>query len=119
MNVWEGKAASAEAQGFCDLWGVEGTVLVDEDGSVAAQLGVRGVPANVFVDSDGTVTAVGAASPGELVAEVRRLLGPLAPDDLGTLGATEATPVIEGNGRIEQHFTAWESRVGDGPGQNS
>lgn len=112
--MWEGKAASAEAQGFCDLWGVDGTVLLDEDGSVAEKLGVRGVPANVFVDSDGTVTAVGAATPGELVAETRRLLGPLAPEDLATLDTTETTPPLENNDRIEQHFTAWASRVGDG-----
>ena len=76
VNVWEGVNAHAEAKDFCQLWGVEGTVLVDESGEVAERLGVRGVPTNVLVDSDGTVTTVGAATPEALEAAARRLLGP-------------------------------------------
>jgi hypothetical protein len=76
VNIWEGVNAAAEAQSFCELWGVDGPVLIDESGEFARRLGVRGVPTNVFVDSDGTVTAVGAVSPEELDRETRRLLGP-------------------------------------------
>lgn len=76
VNVWEGVNAFEEAASFCDLWGADGTVLVDEPGDYARALGIRGVPTNVFVDSDGTVTAVGAVSPEELEAETLRLLGP-------------------------------------------
>lgn len=76
MNVWEGVGAFKEARDFCELWGVEGPVLVDEDGSFAQQLGVRGVPTNILVDEDGTVTCVGATTPPELEVAVRRLLGP-------------------------------------------
>jgi len=86
VNVWEGTDAFAEARGFCELWGMDGTVLVDERGELPDRLGLRGVPTNVFVDSDGTVTAVGAATPGELVTATRRLLGPAAPAGLDRLG---------------------------------
>lgn len=81
VNVWEGIGARNEALGFCDLWGVEGSVLLDEEGTFAEQLGIRGVPTNVLVDTDGTVTAVGAVTPGDLEAAVRRLLGPDAAID--------------------------------------
>ena len=76
MDVWEGTGAFAEARTFCKLWGVEGTVLVDEAGELVEQLGIRGVPTNVLVDAGGTVTAVGASTPRELEAAVRELLGP-------------------------------------------
>lgn len=81
MNVWEGVGAHAEARGFCDLWGVEGPVLVDETGEFAARLGIRGVPTNVFVDADATVTAVGGVTPEALENATRRLLGPGADID--------------------------------------
>jgi hypothetical protein len=58
---------------YCELWGVEGTVLLD-DGAYAKLLGVRGVPTNVLVDSTGTVRAVGLGNPGELHAAVDELL---------------------------------------------
>jgi hypothetical protein len=86
VNVWECADAFTEARGFCELWGMDGTVLVDERGELPDRLGLRGVPTNVFVDADGTVTAVGVASPGELVTATRRLLGPAAPADLDSLG---------------------------------
>lgn len=92
VNVWEGMGAFAEARAFCELWGIGGTVLVDERGELPDRLGLRGVPANVFVDADGTVTAVGALTPTELVAATRRLLGPAAPADLDRLGEPDAGP---------------------------
>ncbi len=79
MDVWEGTGAFAEARTFCELWGVGGTVLVDEAGELVERLGIRGVPTNILVDADGTVTAVGASTPRELEAAVRQLLGPDTP----------------------------------------
>jgi hypothetical protein len=76
VDVWEGTGAFTEARTFCKLWGIEGTVLVDEAGELVEQLGIRGVPTNILVDADGTVTAVGASTPRELEAAVRELLGP-------------------------------------------
>lgn len=76
MDVWEGVGAFKEARDFCELWGVGGTVLVDEKGELVEQLGIRGVPTNVLVDSDGTVTCVGASTPQALESAVRALLGP-------------------------------------------
>lgn len=83
MDVWEGTGAYTEARTFCQLWGIEGTVLVDEAGALVEQLGVRGVPTNILVDADGTITAVGATTPRELEAAVRELLGPDAPLEEG------------------------------------
>lgn len=76
INMWEGAENAAEAGNFCALWGIDGTVLVDEPGDYARELGVRGVPTNVFVDEHGVVTGVGGVSPEDLEAEIRRLLGP-------------------------------------------
>ena len=61
-------------QDYCELWDVEGTVLLDESGAYADLLGVRGVPTNVLVDSTGTVRTVGAGNPDELNARVDELL---------------------------------------------
>lgn len=92
INVWEGGDARAEAQRFADLWGVDGAVLLDETGSYARELGVRGVPTNVLVDADGVVRAVGATNPDELEAAVERLLGRArdgaAADDRSDVGPT-------------------------------
>lgn len=76
VNVWEGVGARKEAQDFCALWGVQGTVLIDEQGALVERLGIRGVPTNVLVDADGTIAAIGATTPHELEAAVRDLLGP-------------------------------------------
>ena len=81
MNLWEGVDARAEALQFADLWGIEGTILLDEQAELAARLEIRGVPTNVLVDADGTVTEVGAATPDQLELATRRLLGPGAPMD--------------------------------------
>ncbi len=75
MNVWEGDDPFGEARDFCTLWGVDGPVLVDVDGSAARRLGIRGVPTNVVVDEDGTVVCVGASTPAALEEQVDRLLG--------------------------------------------
>ena len=74
IDVWEGGDAAQRAQDYCELWGVEGTVLLDESGAYADLLGVRGVPTNVLVDSTGTVRALGAGNPDELHAKVDELL---------------------------------------------
>ena len=74
IDVWEGGDARKRAQDYCELWGIEGTVLVDEAGEYAKLLGVRGVPTNVLVDSTGTVRAFGAGNPDDLNAAVDELL---------------------------------------------
>lgn len=48
------------------MWGIEGTVLLDESGEYARSLGVRGVPTNLVVDADGTVRAFGVSRLDEL-----------------------------------------------------
>ena len=74
IDVWEGNDARRRVQDYCELWGIEGTVLLDEEGAYAKLLGVRGVPTNVLVDSTGTVRAFGAGNPEELNARVDELL---------------------------------------------
>jgi hypothetical protein len=74
IDVWEGGEARQRAHDYCELWGITGTVLLDEAGAYAKSLGVRGVPTNVLVDGDGTVRTVGAGSPEELDAAVEALL---------------------------------------------
>jgi hypothetical protein len=79
INLWEGDDPRKRAQDYCELWGVDGTVLLDEAGSYAELLGVRGVPTNVVVDSSGVVRAFGAGNPDELHASVDELLRDTAP----------------------------------------
>ena len=74
IDVWEGNDARRRVRDYCELWGVEGAVLLDEGGEYAKLLGVRGVPTNVLVDSTGTVRAFGAGNPEELNARVDELL---------------------------------------------
>jgi hypothetical protein len=74
IDVWEGGDARSKVQDFCELWGVESTVLLDEAGEYAKLLGIRGVPTNVLVDATGTVYAVGASNPDDLHARVEELL---------------------------------------------
>jgi hypothetical protein len=74
IDVWEGGDARRRAQDYCELWGIEGTVLLDEAGTYARSIGVRGVPTNVLVDAAGTVRTVGAGNPDELYAAVEALL---------------------------------------------
>lgn len=74
IDVWEGGDARRRVEEYCGLWGVEGTVLLDEAGAYAELLGVRGVPTNVLVDSTGIVRAFGAGNPDELRTRVDELL---------------------------------------------
>jgi predicted DsbA family dithiol-disulfide isomerase len=56
------------------MWGLKGTILLDETGDYARALGVRGVPTNVLVDTDGTVRAFGVARPDELERVIDQML---------------------------------------------
>ncbi len=78
MNVWESSEIAEDVGRFLDLWGFEGTVLVDDTAEYARSLGVRGVPTNVLVDEDGVVRAVGLVQPGELEAAVEHHFGAAA-----------------------------------------
>ena len=74
VDIWEGTDPQPEVERFCELWGIEGTILVDDTAEYARALGIRGVPTNVLVDSDGTIREVGATELGELYRAVDRLL---------------------------------------------
>jgi hypothetical protein len=80
IDLWEGTDARQRARDYCERWGVEGTVLLDETGAYAGLLGVRGVPTNVLVDATGTVRAFGAGNPDELHAQVGQLLRDAPPE---------------------------------------
>jgi len=73
VDIWEGQGAAEEAAGYCQRWGIEATVLLDETASYARTLGVRGVPTNVFIDAHGIVRGVGATTPEDLLREAARL----------------------------------------------
>ena len=73
VDVWEGAEAAVEARRYCEMWGIEATVLLDETAAYARTLGVRGVPTDVFVDERGVVRAVGATGTQELLREAGRL----------------------------------------------
>jgi hypothetical protein len=75
VDIWEGTDPRPEVERFCELWGIDGPILVDETGEYARLLGVRGVPTNVLVDSDGTVQGFGLVRLDELDAAVEKLLG--------------------------------------------
>jgi hypothetical protein len=74
IDLWEGSDSRQRAREYCERWGIEGTVLLDEAGAYAELLGVRGVPTNVLVDATGTVRAFGVSNPDELHARVDALL---------------------------------------------
>ena len=75
VSVWEGADTRENVSAYCELWDIQGTVLLDESGDYARLLGIRGVPTNVLVDSSGDVHAIGLGNPAALDAEVERLLG--------------------------------------------
>lgn len=86
VNIWEGVGAADEAAAYCQRWGIEATVLLDETATYARALGIRGVPTNVFVDASGLVSAVGATTSEELVRAACQLepkLLEVAPDVVG------------------------------------
>jgi hypothetical protein len=73
INVWEGAEASEDVARYCQMWDIEGTVLLDEEATFTRTLGVRGVPTNVFVDEQGIVRAFGASSSEELLRHAAAL----------------------------------------------
>lgn len=86
IDVWEGADSAIEARRYCEMWGIEATVLLDETAAYARTLGVRGVPTDVFVDERGLVRAVGATGPQELLRQAARLAPGLAEASLGLEG---------------------------------
>ena len=74
IDIWEGTDPKPEVERFVEMWGLKGTVLLDETGDYARSLGVRGVPTNVVVDTDGTVRAFGVSRLDELHEAIRRML---------------------------------------------
>lgn len=74
IDIWEGSDPRPEVERFCEMWGLEGTVLLDETGDYARSLGVRGVPTNLVVDADGTVRAFGVSRIDELERAIDDML---------------------------------------------
>jgi len=56
------------------MWGLEGTILLDETAEYARSLGVRGVPTNLVVDVGGIVRAFGVSRLDELHAAIDAML---------------------------------------------
>ena len=75
ISVWEGADTRENVAAYCELWDIQGTVLLDESGAYARRLGIRGVPTNVLVDANGAVRAVGLSNPEALSAEIEALIG--------------------------------------------
>jgi hypothetical protein len=75
IDIWEGTDPKPDVDRFCEMWGVDSTILLDETAEYAAALGIRGVPTNVLVDADGTIVDVGLVRLDELEAAVDRLVG--------------------------------------------
>ena len=96
IDAWEGAGAAIEARRYCEMWGIEATVLLDETAAYARTLGVRGVPTDVFVDERGLVRAVGATGAEGLLRQAARL----AP---GLVDAPDAGP---GSGQLLSRFAA-------------
>jgi protein-disulfide isomerase len=74
IDIWEGSDPRPEVERFCEMWGIKGTILLDETAQYARSLGVRGVPTNILVDADGIVRNVGLVKIDELHAAVDSLL---------------------------------------------
>jgi redoxin len=74
IDIWEGSDPRPEVERFCEMWGIEGTILLDETADYARSLGVRGVPTNILVDADGIVRDVGLVRIDELHSAVDALL---------------------------------------------
>jgi hypothetical protein len=75
IDIWEGTDPKPDVDRFCEMWGVDSTILLDETAEYAAALGIRGVPTNVLVDSDGTIVDIGLVRLDELDAAIDRLVG--------------------------------------------
>lgn len=74
--MFEHTEARKHAQHFCEVHGIKGSVLMDEDESYAHRLGLHGVPINVIVDKKGIVRFVGVTSPDEVRSTLIKLLRP-------------------------------------------
>jgi hypothetical protein len=75
IDIWEGTDPKPDVDRFCEMWGVDSTILLDETAEYAAALGIRGVPTNVLVDADGTIVDIGLVRLDELDAAIDRLVG--------------------------------------------
>jgi hypothetical protein len=73
VDIWEGTEPRPEVERFCDMWGIKGPILLDPEGKLAGELGVRGVPTNVAVDAHGTVREFGVARLDELERAIENL----------------------------------------------
>jgi hypothetical protein len=75
VDIWEGTDPKPDVDRFCEMWGIDSTILLDETAEYAAALGIRGVPTNVLVDADGTIADIGLVRLDELEAAIDRLVG--------------------------------------------
>ena len=75
IDIWEGTDPKPDVDRFCEMWGIDSTILLDETAEYAAALGIRGVPTNVLVDTDGTIVDIGLVRLDELDAAIDRLVG--------------------------------------------
>jgi hypothetical protein len=73
VSVWEGSDPRPEVERFREMWGIEGTILLDETAEYARRLGIRGVPTNVVVDEHGIVRGAGLVRLDELEAAIEQL----------------------------------------------
>ena len=76
VNVWEHVDSRKEAQHFCKIHNINGTVLIDDNNEYINRLGITGVPFNVVVDKKGSVRAAGMTTPDEVRATLMKLLLP-------------------------------------------
>ena len=75
IDIWEGTDPKPDVDRFCEMWGIDSTILLDDTAEYAAALEIRGVPTNVLVDADGTIVDVGLVRLDELEAAIDRLVG--------------------------------------------
>jgi len=76
VNVWEHVNARDEAEHFCKIHNIAGTVLLDPQAEYISRLGLRGVPINLLVNKKGMVEAVGMTTPDEVKATLMRFFLP-------------------------------------------
>ncbi|MDE3191691.1 MAG: redoxin domain-containing protein [Acidobacteriota bacterium] len=74
IDIWEGTDPKPEVERFVEMWGLKGTVLLDETAEYARALGVRGVPTNLVVDEAGIVRALGVSRLDELERAIDGML---------------------------------------------
>jgi hypothetical protein len=76
VNVWEHLNSRKEAEHFCKIHNIDGTVLLDPSAEYINRLGLQGVPINVIVDKKGIVRSVGTTTPDEVKATLMKMLMP-------------------------------------------